>query len=103
MCTKHIEAWNKIIVKQNFYASVWLITELKTHRLFNNTSSESEYVVSMEMVINESLIWECVKLIERGPALGFYPVICLCWLRQTAIHFSHYSRSRVRDLNPVSL
>jgi len=28
MCSKHVEAWNKLIVKQNFYTSSWLITEI---------------------------------------------------------------------------
>ena len=27
MCSKHVEAWNNLIVKQKFYASSWLITE----------------------------------------------------------------------------
>jgi len=29
MCSKHVEAWNKLIVKQQFCASGWLITEIK--------------------------------------------------------------------------
>jgi len=28
MCSKHVEAWNKLIVKQKFCASSWLITEI---------------------------------------------------------------------------
>jgi len=28
MCPKHVEAWNELIVKQNFCASSWLITEI---------------------------------------------------------------------------
>ena len=28
MCSKHVEAWNKLIVKQTFCASSWLITEM---------------------------------------------------------------------------
>ena len=28
MCSKHVEAWNKLIVKQQFCASSWLITEI---------------------------------------------------------------------------
>ena len=28
MCSKHVEAWNKLIVKQKFWASSWLITEI---------------------------------------------------------------------------
>jgi len=30
MCSKHVEAWNKLIVKQKFCASSWLITEIST-------------------------------------------------------------------------
>jgi len=29
MCSKHVEAWNKLIVKQKFCASSWLITEMQ--------------------------------------------------------------------------
>ena len=29
MCLKHVEAWNKLIVKQKFCASSWLVTEIK--------------------------------------------------------------------------
>jgi len=29
MWSKHVEAWNKLIVKQKFCASIWLITEIK--------------------------------------------------------------------------
>jgi len=28
MCSKHVEAWNEVIVKQKFFASSWLITEI---------------------------------------------------------------------------
>jgi len=28
MCSKHVEAWNKLIVKQKFCASSWLIAEI---------------------------------------------------------------------------
>jgi hypothetical protein len=32
MCSKRVEAWNKLIVKQNCCASSWLITEINTLR-----------------------------------------------------------------------
>ena len=32
MCSKHVEAWNQLIVKQKFYASCWLITEINILR-----------------------------------------------------------------------
>ena len=42
MCSKHVEAWNKLTAKQKFFASNWLITEInilrctvsKTSKLF---------------------------------------------------------------------
>ena len=32
MSSKHVEAWNKLTVKQKFCASSWLITEINIHR-----------------------------------------------------------------------
>ena len=32
MCSKHVEAWNKLIAKQKFCASSWLITEINILR-----------------------------------------------------------------------
>jgi len=36
MCSKHVEAWNKLIVKQKFCASSWLITETNILRCTDN-------------------------------------------------------------------
>jgi len=33
MCSKRVEAWNKLIVKQKFCASSWLISEIKKNLL----------------------------------------------------------------------
>ena len=33
MRSKYVEAWNKLIVKQKFCASSWLITEIKNNLL----------------------------------------------------------------------
>jgi len=33
-CSKHVEAWNKLIVKQKFCASSWLITKIDGIYLF---------------------------------------------------------------------
>ena len=32
MCSKHVEAWNKLIVKQKYCASSWLITEINGNK-----------------------------------------------------------------------
>ena len=34
MCSKHVEAWNKLSVKQKICASSWLIFEVKKINLF---------------------------------------------------------------------
>ena len=32
LCSKYVEAWNKLIVKQKFFSSSWLITEINILR-----------------------------------------------------------------------
>jgi len=39
MCSKHVEAWNRLIVKQKFCASSWLINQINTTRHFESVSS----------------------------------------------------------------
>jgi len=39
MCSKHVETWNKLIVKQKFCASSWLITEIDKSSLLGAHSS----------------------------------------------------------------
>jgi len=41
MCLKHVEAWNKLIVKQKVCASSWLITEINC-KLYIRKSSKSQ-------------------------------------------------------------
>jgi len=40
MCSKHVEAWNKLILKQTFCASSWLIAEINI-KLCHNSSVHS--------------------------------------------------------------
>ena len=35
MCSKHLEVWNKLNVKQKFCASSWLITEINLQSVTN--------------------------------------------------------------------
>ena len=49
MCSKNVEAWNKLIVKQNFCASSWLITKINMYSMFKNKLqnwflTRSEYI-----------------------------------------------------------
>jgi len=41
MCSKHVEARNKLIVKQKFCASSWLITEINKLRCTVSKTSEN--------------------------------------------------------------
>ena len=53
MCSKHVEAWNKVIVKQKFFASSWLITKIN---LFYMCSYNS---IGMPMVYCSSSNGKC--------------------------------------------
>jgi len=41
MCSKHVEAWNEIIVNQKFCASSWLITEINILRCTVSKTSKN--------------------------------------------------------------
>ena len=60
MCSKHVEAWNKLIVKQKFCASSLLITEIKQ-------------VYSVTTVPSRSLLFVIMKYWCRGLFRGKPP------------------------------
>ena len=70
MCSKHVEAWNKLIVKQKYCASSWLITELKIlFILFIKTdqfiSYGAEVAVCSEINIKRiNTVWAECKILE---------------------------------------
>jgi len=43
LCSKHVEAWNKLIVKQKFCAWSWLITKINILRCRVSKTSQQEY------------------------------------------------------------
>ena len=43
MCSKYVEAWNKLVVKQKFCASSWLITEINILRCTVSKMSKFEF------------------------------------------------------------
>ena len=45
ICSKHVEAWNKCIVKQKFCVSSWLITEINILRCTVSKTSKWEWHV----------------------------------------------------------
>ena len=44
MCSKHVEAWKKLIVKQKFCASSWLITEMDILRCTVSKTSKKNCI-----------------------------------------------------------
>jgi len=51
MCSKHVEAWNKHIVKQKFCASRWLITEINIPRY--TVSKTSKFIMCVPHAITQ--------------------------------------------------
>jgi len=51
MCSKHVEAWNKLTVKKNC-ASSWLITEINILRCTVSKTSKFDWVLSINMPTN---------------------------------------------------
>ena len=66
MCSKHIETWNKLIVKQKFCASSWLITEINACSLFIITGYDVQFVVRKSSVGSHVLV-PCYFLNIREP------------------------------------
>jgi len=49
MCSKHVEAWNKLIVKQTFCASSWLISEINILRCTVSKTAKKKSPISVHM------------------------------------------------------
>jgi len=47
ICSKHVQAWNKLIVKQKFCASSWLITEIKCWDAARSAKRQNLFHVSL--------------------------------------------------------
>jgi len=59
MCSKHVEAWNNLIVQQNFFASSWLITEINILRC---TVSKTSKLKIMVLHISPSTFLSILKI-----------------------------------------
>ena len=62
ICSKHVEAWNKFIVKQKFCASIWIITEINLY-----------VVVCLVTVYTINCIWKFIPA-DPIPVCGAYSV-----------------------------
>ena len=49
-CSQHVEAWNKLIVKQKFCASSWLITEINILRCTASKTSKDFHTVLHKLI-----------------------------------------------------
>jgi len=75
MCSKHVEAWNKLNLKQTFCASSWLITEINDQNIkipwknFYNGNDKSSKIIYFIWYTPLTLPWcKTVKLIKEKDA-----------------------------------
>ena len=78
MCSKHVEAWNKLIVKQKFCASSWLITEINVSYIW------LLYIMSlfcqyMDLVCHFSNGPQNYSVMHENREISWY-LICICYL-----------------------
>ena len=86
MCWKHVEAWNKLIEKQKFCASSWLITEIKIreitlvrlqcpycsyHHLFSSSLFSSINIASCCCISFFSKTFILYGLMDEKPPVSF--------------------------------
>jgi hypothetical protein len=73
MCSKHVEEWNKLTVKQKFCASSWLITEIKY------TEMHGQQNVKISQCYFSFLMWNgagiCAKAMRIYFIWNYYPLL----------------------------
>jgi len=52
MCSKHVEAYNKLIIKQKFCASSWLITEMDGQQNVKISCINFSTISSVKTIMN---------------------------------------------------
>ena len=57
MCSKHVKAWNKLIVKQKCCASSWLITEINMLRCTVSKTSKKK-LIGVELATYNKKDWQ---------------------------------------------
>ena len=65
MCSKHVEAWNKLILKQKLCASSWLITEINILRCTVRKTSKSPFHVLIVLEIWEPQLPGTIRACSR--------------------------------------
>jgi len=70
MCSKHVEAWNKLIVKRKFCASSWLITEINILSCTVSKTSKSVILYLFRCITKTIQVTEGRKYFPRGSHVG---------------------------------
>jgi len=108
MCSKHVEAWNKIIVKQKFRASSWLITEINILRCTVSKTSKHWHIIcnilhwyQCSLLPNNFL--QTTNILQHTPnmiqqwwvrgnwARGVFIPVTLLWWMSTSIHYQQFN------------
>jgi len=81
LCSKHVEAWNKLIVKQKFCASSWLITEINILRCTVSKTSKLQSLSNTHTCgIAVTMSSTAPKLVSRFQALRvswlYFCILC---------------------------
>jgi len=84
MCSKHVEAWNKLIVKQKFCASSWLITEINAS-LCNKCSQNVNISDILSPFCNPIVLWcpACAILLLSPYFAHFYSIHITIFIKLT--------------------
>ena len=64
MCLKHLKEWNKLIVKQKFCASSWLITETNILRCMVSKTSKHFYLCLPTFVDDAAFVLQCRQKVK---------------------------------------
>ena len=84
MCSKHVEACNKLIVKQKFCASSWLITEINAPTCFGSQRIDhqgalySAWLKITRMVLSCPLTWTWSVLWQHILTRCVCVCVCVC-------------------------
>jgi len=70
ICSKHVEAWNKLIVKQKLCASSWLIAEINILRCTVSKTSKSVIICLFRCIAKTIQVTEGSRYFPRGSHFG---------------------------------
>ena len=89
ICSKHVEAWNKLTVKQKFCASNLLITQIKTLHVSDSSSVHHQqfFTIHTATVYVIRVCWQHASRIRTEPvpswscsqAVWHIPLLCVQW------------------------